>query len=69
MADFGLTRILAEFTRSGPEESRGTVVWMSPEMLRPEDFNIEDAKPTKGSDVYALGILIYEVRMPFLALQ
>ena len=37
-------------------------MWMSPELLWPEEFDLKDAKPTKESDVYALGILIYEVR-------
>ena len=62
LADFGLTRILTEFSSSGPGDPGGTVAWMSPEMLWPEEFDLKDAKPTKESDVYALGILIYEVR-------
>jgi serine/threonine protein kinase len=40
---------------------------MSPEMLWPERFGVKDAKATKESDVYALGILIYEVRALFVA--
>jgi len=32
---------------------------MSPELL---DFDACELRPTKGSDVYALGMLIYEVR-------
>ena len=45
----------------------GTVEWMSPELLNPEDFNSE-GRPTKESDCYALGMVIYEVlsgRTPF----
>ena len=40
---------------------------MSPELLNPEDFNTE-GRPTKESDCYALGMVIYEVlsgRAPF----
>lgn len=37
---------------------------MSPELLWPEKFEFENSKPTKGSDVYALGVIIYEVRPP-----
>lgn len=61
LADFGLSRILAEYTSSGPKESGGTHAYMSPEMLWPDKFPYRDAKPTKESDIYALGVLIYEV--------
>ena len=39
---------------------------MSPELLHPERFEIpesEDNRPTGESDCYALGMVIYEVRM------
>ena len=65
LADFGLTRILAGFTSSGPGDPQGTVVWMSPEVLWPERRGAKDGKPTKESDVYSLGILIYEVCVIF----
>jgi hypothetical protein len=37
---------------------------MSPELMWPEKFNFKDSKPRKASDVYALGIVIYEVGLP-----
>jgi len=37
----------------------GSYPWMSPELL---DFEACEHKPTKESDIYALGMLIYEVR-------
>ena len=40
----------------------GTYRWMSPELLDPERFGLEYCKPTKESDCYALGMVIYEVR-------
>lgn len=43
-------------------------MWMSPELLSPEQPNSKEAKPTKESDVYALGVLIYEVCTIFAAL-
>ncbi|KAF9643492.1 kinase-like protein [Thelephora ganbajun] len=61
LADFGLTRVMGEFTSSGGGEPKGTIMWMSPEIMWPEQFNIKDGRPTKESDVYSLGILIYEV--------
>ena len=42
----------------------GTRRWMSPELLDPERFGMpesEDNRPTRQSDCYALGMLIYEV--------
>jgi len=44
----------------------GTRRWMSPELLDPERFGMpesEDNRPTRQSDCYALGMVIYEVRM------
>jgi len=35
---------------------------MSPELLDPERFGITDYRPTKKSDCYALGMVVYEVR-------
>ena len=37
----------------------GSYPWTSPELL---DFEACEHKPTKESDIYALGMLIYEVR-------
>ena len=44
----------------------GTCRWMSPELLDPELFGIpqsEGDRPTRQSDCYALGMVIYEVRV------
>ena len=60
LADFGLLTVLSESTTSN-----GTIRWMSPELLDP---NIQDHRPTKCSDCYGLGMVIYEVlslRVPF----
>ena len=41
---------------------------MSPELLDPYRFGFEDSRPTKESDCYAVGMVIYEVlsgRAPF----
>ena len=62
VADFGLmtmtdlsTILLSETIVS----SGGTLCWISPELLDPPpDF---DGCPTRESDCYALGMVIYEV--------
>ena len=41
---------------------------MSPELFYPENFGLKDSRPTKYSDCYALGMVIYEVlsgQVPF----
>jgi hypothetical protein len=41
---------------------------MSPELLHPQQFGARDGRPTKESDCYALGMVIYEVlsgQVPF----
>lgn len=45
---------------------------MSPELLDPDQFGLKDSKPTKESDCYALGMVIYEVlsgQAPFSPLK
>ena len=64
LADFGFLAISSEHTNfptpsNGP--SGGTTRWMSPELLFPEMFDSDDGRPTKASDCYALGMVIYEV--------
>ena len=34
---------------------------MSPELISPEQFGLKTGRPTKSSDCYALGMVIYEV--------
>ena len=69
LADFGLVALI-------PDQSTflstclegGTVRWMSPELLDPENFSLPNRRPTMESDCYALGMVIYEVlsgQVPF----
>jgi len=39
----------------------GTMVFMSPELLIPEEFGKTDALSTPQADVYAFGLVIYQV--------
>ena len=68
LADFGLLTIISDpvhaTVASSSYISGGTIRWMGPELLDPEQNN----HPTKSSDCYALGMVIYEVlsgRTPF----
>ena len=77
LADFGLSTITGVSTRGAPGASRASLIsnetlmsfiaggtrrWMSPELLNPEMFGVQGDRPTKQSDCYALGMVIYEVR-------
>lgn len=77
LADFGLSTIVAvercvadnasvASLASVPSlmsfTAGGTPRWMSPELLDPDRFGITDYRPTKQSDCYALGMVVYEVR-------
>lgn len=69
LADFGLITLLpgqSAFVSS--YTGSGMVRWMSPESLSPDEFGLSTARPTRESDCYALGMMIYEVlsgRVPF----
>lgn len=62
LSDFSLITIISDqstFPSSCIEG--GTVRWMSPELLDPGKFGLKESRPTKESDCYALGMVIYEV--------
>ena len=64
-ADFGLLTIISDGSTTFNSSTQGTTRWMSPELFDPE---VEDHRPTKWSDCYALGMVIYEVlsgHLPF----
>lgn len=35
--------------------------WLAPELLFPEKFGLESARLTKETDIYAFGMVMYEV--------
>ena len=41
----------------------GTTPFMAPELLVPSRFGLEKCAPTKGADVYAMAMAIYQVRV------
>jgi len=63
LADFGLLTIIsdpANFLSSSSYAQGGTIRWMSPELISPQRFGFKKSRPTKSSDCYALGMVIYE---------
>ena len=58
MTMIDLSAFLSE--TAGPSEPEGTFRWMSPELLDPDGFG-SNGCPTRESDCYALGMVIYEV--------
>lgn len=63
LADFGLLTIIsdpANLLSSSSHAHGGTARWMSPERITPEDFGLMTSRPTKSSDCYSLGMVIYE---------
>ena len=66
--DFDLLTIVAEKAGITSANAGGTIRWMSPELFDPKAFGLTDSRPTRESDCYSFGLVIYEVlggRVPF----
>ena len=62
LADFGLVTLIPDqSTLLSTYPEGGTVQWMSPELLDPEQFGLSNGWPTMESDCYALGMVIHQV--------
>lgn len=62
IADFGLGAVLSTNSFATIAESGGgTERWMAPELLDPEQYGFSHCSPSKESDIYAFGMVIYEV--------
>jgi serine/threonine protein kinase len=65
LADFGLMGIISDsgtdFTSTSMEQDAGTFRWMAPELLLSDQYAMGCSARTKASDIYALGMVIYEV--------
>ena len=64
-ANLNLLTILSDQSSNTSNASKtgtyGTTRWMSPELLEPNWSDLKRSRPTKESDCYALGMVIYEV--------
>ena len=69
LAGFGPLTLASDQSAITPSRTDGgTIRWMSPELIDPGTFGLKETRPTKESDCYALGMVIYEVlsgRTPF----
>ena len=69
LADTGLLTIIAdESTITSTAVGTSAAQWMGPELLFPGKFGLKESNPTRASDCYSLGMVIYEVlsgRTPF----
>ena len=70
LTDFGLLTIISDPANllSSSHTQGGTVRWISPERITPDRFGFKDNHPTKSSDCYAFGMVIYETitgNLPF----
>jgi len=67
-----LLKIASESTPALSARLGSAIRWMSPELFSPEHFGLKESSPTKESDCYALGMVIYEVfsgQVPFAPLR
>ena len=70
LADFGLTAVIDESAAGSVIDNngiRGTLRWMAPELMYPDGFGFTEEcqirLPSRGTDIYALGMTILEVRI------
>ena len=64
LADFGfMTMVLdpGQILSCSAQLEGGTMTFMSPELLVPSGFGLQDSVPTPQADVYAFGLLTFQV--------
>lgn len=65
IADFGLVAVLSTSSTltymTSALAGGGSERWMAPELLYPEKYGFSHSIPSKESDTYAFGMVIYEV--------
>jgi len=64
LADFGFMTAVpdpAQPIAHSAQLEGGAMTFMSPELLVPEEFGKTNAAPTPQSDIYAFGLVIFQV--------
>ena len=65
MTDYKLAAIISDLNVVEPGSATplpvGIVRHMAPELLNPSGFNLKDSNPTMNSDIYAFGVVTYQV--------
>ena len=64
LADFGFMSVVPDPVQPIAHSAQlegGSMTFMSPELLVPEEFGKKNAVPTPQSDVYAFGLVIFQV--------
>ena len=64
LTDFGFTTVVPDPVQPMAQSAQfegGAMTFMSPELLVPEEFGMNGATPTTQADIYAFGLVIYQV--------
>ena len=64
LADFGfMTEVLNpdDWLSCSADFGGGTMAFMSPELFAPSEFGMKDSIPTPEADVYAFGLVTFQV--------
>jgi len=64
LADFGFMTMVFHISQSmscSAQLQRDTLMFMSPELLMPSKFGSTESVPTPEADIYAFGLVIYQV--------
>ena len=62
LTDFGMSVVVeAAPQQSGSNQNGGHLCYLAPELIDPETFGMDNARPTRASDVYAFGCTAVEV--------
>ena len=67
--DHGVIAIMPDPNNVDPSDtafpSADTLRYMAPELICPGLYDLEDSNPTKKSDIYAFGVVAYQVSIAY----